>query len=62
VLRLSEYRAADRAVHGFVAIAGRRIATGDHPFVVFVAKLTAAVVNFLYGTVRVSGTLSLCVE
>jgi hypothetical protein len=45
-----------------VAIAGRRIATGDHPFVGFVAKLTAAVVDFFYGNVRVSGTLSLCVD
>jgi hypothetical protein len=56
------YRAADLAVDGFVAIAVRRIVTGDHIFIDSSAKLTANVIDWVDGGVRISGTLSLCVE
>jgi hypothetical protein len=57
-----KYRAADVAVDGFVAIACRRIVPGDGPFVDFMAKLTVNVINRVDGGVRISETLSLCVE
>jgi hypothetical protein len=54
-----EFGAAGQAVGGFVAIACRRIITGDHPFVDALAKLAVNVINRFYGNVRVFGTLSL---
>jgi hypothetical protein len=57
-----KYRAACLAVDGFVAIACRRIVTGDRPFIDFLAKLTVNVINWVDGGVRISETLSLCVE
>jgi hypothetical protein len=57
-----KYRAAYLAVDGFVAIACRRIVTGDRLFIDFMAKLTVDVINWVDGGVRISETLSLCVE
>jgi hypothetical protein len=57
-----EFGTAWRAVGGFVAIARRRIVTGDHRFVDPLAKLAVNAINRFYGTVRVFGTLSLRLE
>ena len=57
-----EFGAAGQAVGGFVAIARRRIVTGDHPFVDLSAKLAVNAINRFYGNVRVFETLSLRLE